>query len=132
MSMTRDALNTTIKFDHSPDGEIDIKYKDTNLSFLFYLGALHFTARQEFDEQETPIFATDKEGLKRLISMAEDSQESLYHYIEALGKALAILDKGAMGNSFSYLGWLLVGLADMGREIDNVKDLMALSLKQFD
>jgi hypothetical protein len=122
---------STIKFTKSPSGKMEIVDGNAFLNALSYLGAMRLTANYtEYGAK----YATDEEGLKEMIDLANKTVNDLCFYIEGIGTLLAreSRENSEISLAIQNAGWLLAGLGGVTAEISQVKISMERALDQID
>jgi hypothetical protein len=115
----------TIKFTHSPDGEIEYCKGKSIYSDLFMLGAFALTSECKYtNDGAQHKFETDSKGLEVLIMKSGETLQFLQNAIIALGVVMTDTESENVKESLHELNWLVVGLAELSTMVaDNLSDM---------
>lgn len=116
-----DSIKTTtglnsVRFDHSKTGDLCLA-NSTALGNSLNLGAMAKTAKYNRVTGST-ITATDEKGLNILDVQLRNGIESIFDGIEVVAKLLAFNCDDVSEGDISKIGWLITGLAELGRNMN--------------
>ena len=127
-------MSKTIKFDHSPTGEINLDNGVTSYADVFFLGALTLTSESIYPDKKTHYtkYATNKEGLEYAVMSAGELISALHNSIQAVSSYMAYVDAEEVKDDYQSIAWLIRGLSEMAEMVSVSREDMQHTLTFYD
>lgn len=114
----------SVTFFPAEGGRLELR-SDSYLDSLLPLGALLHTRRADHNRLQT-----DLEGLRTAYNTAEDAKHGIADLLEIIGCLAAHIDaKEIPEHVWNAVGWNLVGLAGLLRDVEEVSSIAAGQLR---
>lgn len=106
-----------VRFDYADSGSIDLS-SSSSIGALLGIGAIIKTSKITINGDAVSLeYATDEKGRELVGNYMHESIVHIFDGIQAVGKLLAISGEEASTKDLHSLGWLLCGLAELGRDL---------------